>query len=219
MRDSRFAGRNITDCSAKVDRSRRPMARLRAQVRTDRDGPAERCYNAIPAKGGHVDEISVIFVCLGNICRSPLAEGVFRAQVEAAGLRHRFRIDSAGTSAYHVGEPPDPGSVRVAREHGIDLSAQRARQFVEEDLGDFDYVIAMDPSNKINIERLRQRSATPLAGQLWLMRNFEESSDGSGEDRGVPDPWGGGAHGFEAVYDLVDRSCRHLLAHIRSQEL
>jgi protein-tyrosine phosphatase len=166
-----------------------------------------------------MSKISVIFVCLGNICRSPLGEGIFRAKVEAAGLDDRFRIESAGTSAYHVGEPPDPGSVRVARTHGIDIAGQRSRQFVREDLETFDYVIAMDPSNSTNIQRLAEQSGTPLRGQLWLMRNFEVASDGSGDDVGVPDPWGGGAHGFDTVYDIVDRCCQNLLQHIRAEAL
>jgi protein-tyrosine phosphatase len=163
-------------------------------------------------------KISVVFVCLGNICRSPLGEGIFRAKVAEAGLSHRFEIDSAGTSAYHVGEAPDPGSVRVARTHGIDISAQQSRQFIAEDLQNFDYVIAMDPSNYSNIQRLADRSDTALGGQLWLLRNFEESSDGTGPDIGVPDPWGGGAGGFDNVYDIVDRSCTNLFQYIQSQE-
>jgi len=160
---------------------------------------------------------SVVFVCLGNICRSPLGEGIFRAKVVEAGLSHRFEIDSAGTSSYHVGEAPDPGSVRVARTHGIDISGQRSRQFIAGDLEEFDYIIAMDPSNYANIQRLADQSGTTLRGQLWLLRNFEQASDGAGPETGVPDPWGGGARGFETVYEIVERSCTNLLHYIELQ--
>lgn len=155
----------------------------------------------------------VLFVCLGNICRSPLAEGVFRHQVEAAGLSHRFQVDSAGTSSYHAGEAPDPGSVRVARQHGVDISGQRSRQFVRQDLERFDVIVAMDRSNHRNILRLVEDIET-VRGRLWLMRNFEEEVDGSGLDEDVPDPWGGGPRGFETVYEIVERSCANLLRHL-----
>ena len=162
------------------------------------------------------EKISIVFVCLGNICRSPLAEGIFRHKVEQAGLSDRFVIDSSGTSSYHVGEGPDPGSVRVARANGIDISRQRSRQFVRRDLRDFGLIIAMDSSNRRNIMKLVD-DVESVRGRLWLMRNFESETDGSGHDAGVPDPWGGGPRGFEEVFEIVERSCDNLLAHIRER--
>lgn len=158
--------------------------------------------------------VKVLFVCLGNICRSPLAEGVFRAKVIEAGLEDHIHVDSSGTSSYHAGDPPDPGSVRVARRAGIDISAQRSRQFVAEDLTRFDLIIAMDGSNRRNILRMVDDIET-VRGRLWLMRNFEHEHDGSGHDEGVPDPWGGGARGFEQVYDIIDRASDRLLRFVR----
>jgi len=162
-------------------------------------------------------KIRVVFVCLGNICRSPLAEGSFRHLVQARGLDDRFDIDSAGTSSYHAGEPPDPGSVDVARRNGIDISRQRSRQLVREELTSFDYIIAMDSQNHRNILRL---AANPdaLRGKLWLMRNFERSPEGLGDDLGVPDPWGGGRRGFEEVHGIVHDACGHLLAFILAKD-
>jgi protein-tyrosine phosphatase len=162
-----------------------------------------------------MDRIRVVFVCLGNICRSPLGEGLFRHKVEQAGLDHLFEIDSSGTSAYHVGELPDPGSIGVARKHGIDLTSQRSRQFVANEVREWDYVIAMDDSNRRNILRLIDHDVDSVRGKLWLMRNFEFQDDGTGDEDGVPDPWGGGRRGFDDVYDIVDRSCTHLLTYIR----
>jgi protein-tyrosine phosphatase len=152
----------------------------------------------------------VLFVCLGNICRSPLAEGVFRHQAEAAGLGRAFEVASAGTSAWHVGEPPDPGSVRVARQHGVEIGHQRARLLTAADLARFDVVVAMDRSNHRNIVALHGGRSLG-SGRLWLLRNFEEAADGAGDDLDVPDPWGGGPEGFAEVYRIVARSCAHLL--------
>lgn len=160
---------------------------------------------------------SVLFVCLGNICRSPLGEGIFRHKTEQRGVSHRFVVDSAGTSSYHAGEAPDPGSVRVARENGIDISTQRSRQFVASDLENFDQIIAMDSSNMRKILALTERNGidkSTLQGRLWLMRNFEEEDDGSGFDEGVPDPWSGGLEGFREVFGIVDRSCENLLNYL-----
>jgi len=155
------------------------------------------------------DTIRVLFVCLGNICRSPLAEGVFKHLVEEAGLGDRFDIDSAGTASYHVGDSPDPRTTAVARGRGIALTS-RARQIKSADLKSFDYVIAMDSDNRHDIERLVGGQA-PRA-HIHLLREFDPAT---GDDRDVPDPYYGGARGFENVHDIVERSCRELLAHIR----
>jgi protein-tyrosine phosphatase len=157
------------------------------------------------------ETIGVLFVCLGNICRSPLAEGVFRAIVEGEGLGDRFEIDSAGTSDYHTGDPPDPRTVEEARRRGLRLE-HAARQVRADDLERFHYVIAMDASNLGKVERLA-RSQRGRA-ELHLLRAFDEDAR---DDLEVPDPYFGGADGFAEVHDMVERACHGLLDHIRSQ--
>jgi protein-tyrosine phosphatase len=153
-------------------------------------------------------EISVLFVCLGNICRSPLAEGVFRRILDEQGLSDQFRVDSAGTGSWHVGESPDHRAIRSAATHGVTLSGH-ARQVQPEDLHSFDYIVAMDQSNLSHLERYRDGVGGEAA--LYLLREFDP--DG-GPEAEVPDPYYGGPHGFEEVYGMVDRSCRELLDHI-----
>ena len=152
---------------------------------------------------------SVLFVCLGNICRSPLAEGIFIHLVEQAGLTDRFEIDSAGTGSWHVGEQPDARASLVASQHGVDLPS-RARQLTEDDLDRFDYVIAMDRENLRNIERMAD--ATGSDAEVQLLRDY----DAEGEGGEVPDPYYGGASGFETVYTMVHRSCQGLLRHLKA---
>ena len=147
--------------------------------------------------------ISVLFVCLGNICRSPLAEGVFRDLVGSRGLDDRFEIDSAGTGGWHVGEPADARAAMVAESHGVKLKS-RARQVTREDLERFDYVIAMDRDNLAELERLG--SGLEGGAEMHLLRSFDPEGEGE-----VPDPYYGGASGFETVYDMVRRSCEALL--------
>lgn len=148
---------------------------------------------------------SVLFVCLGNICRSPLAEGVFRDLVQARGVEHRFEIDSAGTGAWHAGEPPDRRSIAVAAAHGIHLEGT-ARKVTPRDMKHYDLIVAMDGENLRDLEHM----ADGVAGQaarLSLLRDF----DPEGGDKDVPDPYYGGPGGFEEVYDMVHRSCEALL--------
>lgn len=152
--------------------------------------------------------IGVLFVCLGNICRSPLAEGVFRHLVREQGLAHRFRIDSAGTGAWHVGEPPDPRSRSVAGRHGVSLDGQRARQVTVADFTDFDYVVAMDRDNLRALERLRGGAGGEA--HLVLLRDHDPEP-GDGE---VPDPYYGGPGGFDEVFAMVRRSAEALLVDI-----
>ncbi len=152
---------------------------------------------------------SVLFVCLGNICRSPLAEGVFQHLVIEAGLGQRFEVDSAGTGAWHVGERPDARAEMVAKQHGVELQS-RARQITEDDLRHFDYVIVMDRENLRNIERMA--SASGSEAQIRLLRDFD--SEAEGEE--VPDPYYGGASGFENVYEMVHRSCQVLLQRLQA---
>lgn len=157
------------------------------------------------------DKIRVLFVCLGNICRSPLAEGVFGHLVAQAGLAARFEIDSAGTSGYHIGDPPDHRTAAVARERGIELTS-RARQIDARDLQDFDYVVVMDEENHEVVQQLSARTA-PRA-QVHLLREFDPDANG---DLAVPDPYYGGTRGFENVHDIVERSSRALLDYMRAQ--
>lgn len=155
--------------------------------------------------------IGVLFVCLGNICRSPLAEGVFRQLVESEQLSDRFDIDSAGTSGYHEGDSPDPRTVAVALRRGLRVD-HAARQLREEDLDRFEYILVMDASNLAKVERLAER-ARPDA-EIMLLRAFDPEA---GTDLEVPDPYFGGAEGFEEVHDMVERACRGVLEHIRSE--
>ena len=156
-------------------------------------------------------EISVLFVCLGNICRSPLAEGVFRHVLDEEGLSDRFRVDSAGTGGWHVGESPDHRAMRSAATHGVTLSGH-ARQVQPEDFTRFDYILAMDQSNLSHLERYRDGVGGEAA--LYLLREFDPEGGPGAE---VPDPYYGGPEGFEHVYEMVDRSCRSLLDHIMEE--
>lgn len=156
--------------------------------------------------------IHVMFFCLGNICRSPLAEALFRYHVQQADLEDSFVIESSGTSDYHVGEPPDPGSVRVARQRlGLNIEDQRAQQLRSVHFERFDYLVAMDRSNR--------RNALGLAGadeaRVLLLRDWEPEHGQRGQD--VPDPWGGGPDHFEQVYDIVYRCTHRLLEHLVAQ--
>jgi protein-tyrosine phosphatase len=145
----------------------------------------------------------VLFVCLGNICRSPLAEGVFLKTVDEAGCSARFAADSAGTGAWHQGEPPDRRSIAVARKHGIDISNQRARQVRTEDFEGFDLILAMDRSNLDNLMRIAP-AMPPLGIHLFNDYALGTSSD-------IPDPYYGGADGFETVYNMLLNGCASLV--------
>jgi len=146
---------------------------------------------------------SVLFVCMGNICRSPTAEGVFRYHAEQAGAIERLDIDSAGTHAYHAGEPPDRRARKAAERRGMNLDGIYARRVSGEDFERFDYIIAMDEDN---LSRLRDESPEEHRGKLRLFLEFASS-----DEREVPDPYYGGAAGFERVLDLVEEASRGLL--------
>ena len=149
-------------------------------------------------------DISVLFVCLGNICRSPLAEGVFRHLAIERANPARLSIDSAGTGGWHVGHPPDPRSQAVARRHGILIETQKARRVSSEDFSRFDLIVAMDGANLRDLEQLRPSGA---GARLARLRDWDpEPGDGD-----VPDPYYGGPDGFDQVYAMIDRSCRALL--------
>jgi protein-tyrosine phosphatase len=157
-------------------------------------------------------KIGVLFVCLGNICRSPTADAVFAHKVAELGLASRLLVDSAGTGGWHVGEPPDARAQRHAARRGYDLSALRARQVTAEDFRRFDFILAMDRNNLGDLERMRPDGH---GGELGLFLRY-----GRGE-RGleVPDPYYGGEQGFEEVLDLVEEAADGLLAHIRRTRL
>ena len=149
------------------------------------------------------EKTSVVFVCMGNICRSPTAEGVFRHLAEQAGLSGQLHIDSAGTHAYHAGEPPDHRARAAAERRGMSLDGIYARRVMEEDFDRFDYVIAMDEDN---LERLRAEAPAHHHDKLRLFLEFASSNE-----REVPDPYYGGSAGFERVLDLVEEASRGLL--------
>ncbi|RZV36452.1 MAG: low molecular weight phosphotyrosine protein phosphatase [Chromatiales bacterium] len=148
-------------------------------------------------------ETRVLFVCMGNICRSPTAEGVFRHLAEQAGLSGQLHIDSAGTHAYHSGEPPDHRARVAAERRGMSLEGIFARRVTADDFERFDYVIAMDEDN---LERLRAEAPAHHHDKLRLFLEF-----GASGEREVPDPYYGGAAGFERVLDLVEEASRGLL--------
>ena len=157
----------------------------------------------------------VLFVCLGNICRSPTAEGVMRSLVEQAGLQERIEIDSAGTGAWHVGSPADARASATARARGVALESV-ARQVVLDDFEEFDLVLAMDSENLRALTRLA--SDEEQRARIRLLREFDPASEGAA-DLDVPDPYYGGEHGFEAVFDLVQAACAGLLGRIQAGEL
>ncbi|SEQ17242.1 protein-tyrosine phosphatase [Ectothiorhodospira magna] len=153
-------------------------------------------------------KIRVLFVCMGNICRSPIAHGVFEHLVLQSGLADRIEVDSAGTHAYHVGELPDSRARRTAKARGLDLSSQRARHATPADLQHFDYVLVMDEDNLAHMRRLGE------AGQrlhLSLLMTFAQQH----QEKEVPDPYYGGEAGFERVMDMIEDASAGLLAHIR----
>ena len=154
-----------------------------------------------------MDPVRICFVCLGNICRSPTAEGVFSHLVQGRGIAADFELDSAGTSAYHIGEAPDRRSTAAARRRGIHLGGA-ARQFVAADFDRFDYVVAMDSSNLTDMRRLAP--SPEHEAKLSLIRDWDANSRG----QDVPDPYYGGPSGFDDVLDICLRACEGLLQHI-----
>ena len=155
--------------------------------------------------------VSVLFVCLGNICRSPTAQGAFQRLVDEAGLGEAIYVDSAGTHDYHIGKPPDERAVDAALQRGIDLLHLRARQATVSDLQTFDYIVAMDLENLETMQTIA--AAMSGAGRLHLLMDFSERYG----EREVPDPYFGGASGFELALDLIDDATRGLLVHIRRE--
>lgn len=149
----------------------------------------------------------ILFVCLGNICRSPTADGVFRKLVIDAGLEKRITVDSAGTGDWHIGRAPDPRTIQAAAKRGYDLSVLRARLVQPEDFDEYDYILAMDKSNLSNLQKMRPAH---FAGHLGLFLDFAPDA-GHIE---VPDPYHGDEEDFERVLDLVEHASQHLLKKI-----
>ncbi len=149
------------------------------------------------------EKITVLFVCMGNICRSPTAEGVFRHFVTGAGLEDQIEADSAGTHAYHVGEPPDRRATAAAERRGVSLAGIRARRVSDDDFERFDYIIAMDHDNQMHLlDQAPEEHRSKV--QLFLSFSAEDGTE-------VPDPYYGGSAGFERVLDLVESASRGLL--------
>lgn len=159
-----------------------------------------------------MEKIKILFCCMGNICRSPTAEGVFAKLVHEAGLDDIIEIDSAGTHAYHVGEPPDSRAQRSALQRGIDISLLRARRARAEDFDYFDYVLAMDEDN---YQHLLQICLPKQQEKLQLFLDYAPHL----QYRQVPDPYYGGDKGFETVLDMVEHAAVGLLQHIRARHI
>ncbi len=154
----------------------------------------------------------LLFVCLGNIIRSPLAENLFRFQAEQAGVDGNYSVDSAGTAAWHAGEPPDPRMRKTAESHGVN-NGGTARQVREGDFDEFDLVIAMDRSNRRELMEIA--GSAENQAKIRLMREFDPEQD----DPDVPDPYYGGADGFENTYQIVERSVRGLLEALEAGDI
>ncbi|MDN5848729.1 MAG: low molecular weight phosphotyrosine protein phosphatase [Nitrococcus sp.] len=154
--------------------------------------------------------IRVLFVCMGNICRSPTAEGIFRHLVKTEELAHLIETDSAGTHDFHVGRPPDPRAMKAAAGRGIDISGLRARAVDELDFTAFDWIIAMDSSN---LAWLQAKAPAECRDRIYAFMDFASAL----MESEVPDPYFGGPNGFDYVLDLVDEAARGLLQAIRDQ--
>jgi len=154
--------------------------------------------------------MKIIFVCQGNIIRSPLAENLFRFFIQERGLAGKYQLDSAGTSAYHVGEPPDRRMRQVAGEHGFEYTG-KARQFKRGDLDAYDLIIAMDESNYRNLASLAWEQGQ--AEKIHMLRAFDPQGSA---DLDVPDPYYGGLEGFQVTFQIVKRSCEGLLEALES---
>jgi protein-tyrosine phosphatase len=148
--------------------------------------------------------MKILMVCLGNICRSPLAEGILQHKAWKAGLP--WSVESAGTGAYHIGEPPHKLSVKVAKLNGVDISKQRARLFVKEDFEQFDFIYVMDSSNYNDVKR--------ISGKWWNENKIDLLLNElhPGQNIAVPDPWFGTEPGFHEVFEMIDKACDKIIS-------
>jgi len=154
--------------------------------------------------------MKILMVCLGNICRSPMAQGILEKKVQEAGLQDQISVDSAGTSDYHVGDKPDPRAIEKSSKYDIDISAYRGRQFEKDDFEAFDRIFAMDFSNYENILRLSRSKEDSKKVEMILNLSKPNSN------MSVPDPYYGGEEGFENVYQLLDAACDELMTQIKA---
>jgi len=152
--------------------------------------------------------LSVLMICMGNICRSPTAEGVLRLKLQRAGLTDAVRVDSAGTHGYHAGDPPDPRAQQHARRRGVEIGQQRARRVAAADFDRFDLILAMDEDNLSELERIRPENHP---NRPHLLMSYALAADRSSA---VPDPYYGGPDGFERVLDLIEDACDGLMVHL-----
>lgn len=146
-------------------------------------------------------KVKILMVCLGNICRSPLAEGILKSKLDTT----LFQVDSAGTGGWHVGAPPDPRSVAVAQQHGLDITDQRGKKFSPYDFEIYDHIFVMDNSNYSDVIHLAQTDSEKQKVQLILDELFP------GENVDVPDPYYGGDQGFEKVFQMLDQACENIV--------
>lgn len=153
----------------------------------------------------------ILMVCLGNICRSPLAQGVMEQRLRKSGLFHEIKVDSAGTHGYHVGESPDPRAMEAAARRGYDISGQRARRVRDGDFQSFDYIFAMDHEN---LQHLTARCPAAEAERIKLLLDYAPGADG----QEVPDPYYGGEDGFEQVLDLIEAAVDGFLLELKARE-
>lgn len=155
--------------------------------------------------------IKVLFICMGNICRSPMAEGMFRHAIKAAGLESQVQIDSAGTHSYHVGSPPDARAQQASKKRGIDISSQRSRLVTDKDFSEYDYLLVMDGANYAHLIR-----RAPLEHQPKIRRLLSFSRKFPNLD--VPDPYYGGTQGFEENLDMIQDAVSHLVREIEAKQ-
>lgn len=153
--------------------------------------------------------ISILFVCLGNICRSPLAQGIFEEKIKELGIADHFKVDSAGTSGWHEGELPDPGSREIAERNGFSIDHQRSRRVRMSDKDDFDYLIAMDSSNA----QALMRDYAVQREKVILMREFDHEED----SKDVPDPYGFRGDAFARVYQILERSINEFIIFLKDK--
>ncbi len=161
--------------------------------------------------------VKVLFVCLGNICRSPTAHGVFESMVKAEGLSHLITVDSAGTGDWHLGEEPDQRAIRTAQRRGYSLRHLRARQVCTEDFARFNYILAMDLANLANLQDM---APVDFSGELRLFLDYSDSpSFSKAGPEEVPDPYSGGIDGFERVLGMIEAGSRGLISAIKSRAI